>query len=155
VDVTSLALLLHEEGTALLPDGLQVTALSSWIVPGEDRLSYTTLVRLIECCREHHWEQDIFPLAGGQPIDSITKSLAVSFARPIVVGTIVSIGYRVLEAHGKSYTLEFEIRERQSETLCAECTLVCVFYDPQHQCVSIPPPAVTAYLRAACRQFSS
>ncbi|HKT40506.1 MAG TPA: hypothetical protein VJR48_19190, partial [Ktedonobacterales bacterium] len=73
---TTLEGLLAEGGVRCFAGGLEVEVQRAWIVAGEDRLAYTAIVRLVECCREWHWQSDILPHAGGALLDSITKSLS-------------------------------------------------------------------------------
>src|SRR5438067_7182998 len=105
MDPTSLSSLLDETGVTFTSNGLIVVIQHSWILAGENRLSYTTLLRLIECCREHHWNTDIMPEAKDRSIDSITRSISGSFIRPIIVGDTISITYRVVEIRRRAYIL--------------------------------------------------
>jgi len=140
MEPTSLAKLMKEEGVSYLPNGLSVRIHHSWIVEGEDRLSYTTLIRLIECCREHHWQTDILPRIQGVPLDSICKSIKANLMKPIIVGSVISIIYRVSEVRQKGYLLKFSVWNSIDQTLCAEFDLVSVFYDPRAR-RSVSPPA--------------
>lgn len=152
---TSLSLLLKEDGVTCTPNGLIVTIHSSWIIEGEDRLSYTTLIRLVECCREHHWNTDILAKAQGSSVDAIAKSLTGEFMRPIIVGSRVSIVCRVAEVRPKSYLLKFEIRDAIDQTLHAEVSLVCVFYDPIARKSATPPTSITNQLLALLERGKS
>lgn len=143
-----------------IPRGLGGKARREWIVAGEDRLSYTTMVRLVECCREHHWDVDITPqvaaVAGsanaGERLDSITKSLRCEFLRPVVLNSVFSITYGIAEMRIHSYRLTFELATRSREfvpdLVCARFDMVCVFYDPIQQRAIPAPPTVAAALQA-------
>jgi len=146
METTSLVKLIEEDGAVCIPSGLKVTVYPSWIVEGEDRLSYTTLVRLIECCREHHWQTDVLPQVQGVQLDSICKSIAATFTKPVLVGRVISITYEVTAVREKGYSLRFSVYDAVEQTLCAEVDLVLVFYDPvAHQPIS-PPATVFNYL---------
>lgn len=146
MDITSLSRLLEEGGVTYNSDGLTVTIHPSWIIEGEDRLSYTTLVRLVECCREHHWNIDILSRAEGVPVDSICKSITGQFVSAIPVGSMVSITYRVAGVRRKGYSLKFEVRDAADGTLRAEFELVSVFFDPVACKAVAPPVSVYTYL---------
>lgn len=148
MEPTSLNRLLEESDVTCTPSGLTVTIHPHWIIEGEDRLSYTTLTRLIECCREHHWNTDIIPIAEDSPIDSITKSITGEFTKAIPVGSVVSITCRVAEVRRRGYRLEFEVCNATDQTLHAEFDMVSVFYDPVAQKAVAPPASVTEHLLA-------
>ena len=59
MEPTVLENFIQNENVELLPDGIRVIVNPAWIVAGEDRLSYTTMIRLVEYCREHHWKTDV------------------------------------------------------------------------------------------------
>jgi acyl-CoA thioesterase FadM len=144
---TTLEGLLAEGGVRCFAGGLEVEVRRAWIVAGEDRLAYTAIVRLVECCREWHWRSDVLPHAGGAPLDSITKSLAAEFTHPIALGSLLRITHQVIEARPHSYRLLFELTTLQPEQLCATLEMVSVFYDPAREAVAEPPSAVVDYLR--------
>ncbi len=127
---TSLAGLLAEGGVRRFVGGLEVVVQPAWIIAGEDRLAYTAIVRLVECCREWHWESDIIPHTGGAPLDSITKSLHAEFTRPIAVGSLLRITHQVIAVAPRSYQLRFQLATQRPEQQCAILEMVSVFYDP-------------------------
>lgn len=145
---TTLEGLLAEGGVRCFASGLEVEVRRAWIVAGEDRLAYTAIVRLVECCREWHWQSDILPHAGGAPLDSITKSFTAEFTHPIAVGSLLRITHRVIDARPRSYRLRFELTTLQPEQPCATLEMVSVFYDPAREAVAEPPAEVVAYLRS-------
>ena len=145
---TSLAGLLAEGGVRRFVGGLEVVVQPAWIIAGEDRLAYTAIVRLVECCREWHWESDIIPHAGGAPLDSITKSIHAEFTRPIAVGGLLRITHQVIAVAPRSYQLRFQLATQRPEQQCAVLEMVSVFYDPARAAVAEPPPGVVAHLRA-------
>lgn len=149
MDITSLDRLQEVSDVSLLPNGLSVTANPSWVVAGENRLSYTTLIRLIECCREHHWKSDIIPFVEKTlSVDSVVKSLTADFARPIKAGTRILIIYRVMEVYEKAYLIQFEVCDPTELVMCARFQLVSVFFDPMTYSAVIPPVSVLDHLRA-------
>jgi acyl-CoA thioesterase FadM len=139
MDLTTLKDLVKSGDVVYGAEGLRITINPKWIIEGEDRLSYTTLIRLIECCREFHWNSDVLIHTKGLLIDSITKLIKGDFLHPILTGTIMSITYHVIAVRHKSYELRFEVRNTADNTLCAVFNMVSVFYDPiLHQ--SFTPP---------------
>ncbi len=139
---TTLKALIQEKDVILMPQGISITIQQSWIVKGEDRLSYTTLIRLVECCREHHWRSDIESILNNKSLDSICKSLSVNFIKPIKVGSKIIISYVVQEIRRTGYSLKFMVHNAQDKTLCAEVDLLSVFYNPKTSSAVIPPPIV-------------
>lgn len=151
---TTLSGLLAEGGVRQFAGGLEVVVQRAWIVAGEDRLAYTAIVRLVECCREWHWQSDILPHAGGAPLDSITKSLTAAFTHPITLGSALRITHQVVAVRPRSYQLRFTLAIRdpdqpseQPAQQCATLDMVSVFYDPARDAVAEPPPSVLAYLQ--------
>ncbi len=126
--------------------GLSITVNSGWIVEGEDRLSYTTLIRLVECCRELHWNSDVLLYAEGLNVDSITKLINGNFLQPILAGSTILITYDVTAVRRKSYELRFEVRNRANHALCAVLSIVSVFYNPTEHQTSTPPRTVLDHL---------
>jgi acyl-CoA thioesterase FadM len=146
MDPTGFKFLIEEGGVTCNPDGITVLINPSWIIEGEYRASYTTLIRLVECCREYHWEIDIIPKAKGTPLDSITKSVSGEFIRPIKSGIFVSISYHLIDVRDKGYSILFEIRDKSSQALYARITLVCVFIDLITSRPITPPISVYEYI---------
>ena len=145
---TTLEGLLAEGDVRRFAGGLEVAVRPAWIVAGEDRLAYTSIVRLVECCREWHWQSDILPPADGAPLDSITKSFSGEFIHPIAVGSLLQITYQVIDARPRSYQLRFRLTTLHPDQHCATLDMVSVFYDPARDAVAEPPRAVADYLRA-------
>jgi acyl-CoA thioesterase FadM len=145
---TTLTGLLAEGGVRTFTGGLEAVVQRVWIVADEDRLAYTAIVRLVECCREWHWQSDILPHAGGAPLDSITKSIQGEFVRPIAVGSLLRITHQVIAVRSRSYQLRFQLATLDPEQLCATLEMVSVFYDPARAVVAEPPSQVMDYLRA-------
>ncbi|MGH2414980.1 MAG: acyl-CoA thioesterase, partial [Microcystaceae cyanobacterium] len=141
MEPTSLKRLLEEDGVTCTPEGLILKIHPDWVIEGEDRLSYTTLIRLIECCREHHWNTDILSRANGTLVDATSKSIAGEFTRSILVGSAIAITYQVTEVRSKGYALKFEVRDALEQTLYATFKMVSVFYDAQSG-KAVPPPQV-------------
>lgn len=145
---TTLEGLLAEGGVRCFAGGLEVEVRRAWIVAGEDRLAYTAIVRLVECCREWHWQSDILPHTGGAPLDSITKSFTAEFTHPIALGSLLRITHQVIAVAPRSYQLRFQLATQRPEQQCAMLEMVSVFYDPARAAVAEPPPGVVDYLRA-------
>lgn len=148
MEPTSLNRLIQEGGIELTPEGLIVNVKSFWIIEGEDRLSYTTLIRLIECCREHHWNVEILPWMRDDSIDSITKTITGEFLSVIPSGSVIWIEYKVIHVGQRSYTLRFQVRDKNDKRLYASFDLVQVFYDPLRNKSVHPPELVIEHLCA-------
>jgi acyl-CoA thioesterase FadM len=118
-----------------------------WCAPGEDRLGYCGVVRLMECVRELHWRKDV-SLAYPE-VDTITKSLDLEFLEPLAVEAEVTGAYAVADVGSRSYVLEIVLRDGVTSHELARGRLVSVFYDGvRHRAVE-PPPPLAAALRAA------
>jgi len=153
MEPTSLNMLMQTGCVVADLNGLTITIPPSWIIEGEDRLSYTTLVRLIECCREYHWQTDILPKINSNiSLDSICKSIYGEFISPILVDSVISITYLITDIRRKGYSLRFEVRNTENQTLCAKFDLVSIFYDPVTRKSIVPPPSVFDFLSARCAQ---
>jgi len=73
-------------------NGFALELSRDWCIQGETRLSYSTAVFLLECCRDFHWQRDIAPL--GVP-DSITRYLEGDFANSIGLPTQLRLAYNL------------------------------------------------------------
>lgn len=151
---TTLAGLLAEGGVRQFAGGLEAVVQRAWIIAGEDRLAYTAIVRLVECCREWHWQSDILPHAGDAPLDSITRSLTAEFTHPIALGSVLRITHQVVAVRPRGYQLRFTLATHdptqppeQSGRPCATLDMVSVFYDPARATVAEPPAAIASYLQ--------
>lgn len=149
---TTLENFVAEHKISLLPNGLRFEVDRRWIVPGEDRVSYTTLVRLAECCREHHWKKDVTSLAPN--LDSILCTLKCRFIMPISPGVVLSICYHVSKVWDDRYLLALDI---DSNVRHAKIDMTCVFYDPIIRGPLKPPDSVIVALRdlKTCRDNES
>ena len=127
-------------------NGYEVTVQPSWIVDGEHRLSYTTIVRLIEFCREHHWSKDIRPFVRDN-LDSITKSFSCDFKKPIETDSRISVVYKIAEVRDRSYRMVFEISKVRDSQLCVKSEMVSVFYSEHLDKSIVPPKTVTDKLK--------
>ena len=133
-----------EDGIECQPGVIVLSVSPSWVVNGEDRLSYTTIIRIIECCREYHWNTEIKKV--DPKIDSICKSVTARFSKPILIGTTIRVVWQVTDLRQKSYTLRFTITDRGGEKSFAECDLVSVFYDPNSHSSLIPSEKLMSVL---------
>lgn len=127
---------------AITPTGLATTIHPNWVVSGENRLSYTTCVRLAECCREVHWMNDIVPYSEHVRIDSTTKSMIGNFSRPIPVGSRLLITYRVTDVRRRGYALLFRFEVEPDMQTRAEIEIICVFIDADSGAPISPPKPV-------------
>ena len=149
---TTLENFMTEHKISLLPNGLRFKVDKRWIVPGEDRVSYTTLVRFVECCREHHWKKDVVSLAPG--LDSILCTLKCRFVKPILPGVVLSIRYHVPKVWNDRYLLTFNI---ESDTRHAKIDMTCVIFNPITRSAMPAPDSVIDALRRLqmCRDNES
>ena len=151
MDIVALETLQQTGNVVCTLNGIIVTVRDSWVVEGEDRLSYTAIIRLIECCREHHWKSDVLSVAHGETVDSICKLLTCNFIKPITIGSKILIKYSIVNVRKKSYTLRFEVFKTEDVIRCATCDLVSVFYDPLLQKSTVPPSGVIDHLLDLCK----
>lgn len=120
--------LLSEPDAETIVGGLKLVPTLNWVVEGEDRLSYTTLTRLIECCREHHWKEDVEKIVGKSELDSITKSVSANYFHPVLTGKKILIKYQIKEVREKGYMSEFIITDEEQSVVYAEYSVVFIFY---------------------------
>jgi len=132
-------------------DGRQVTFTveSRWCAPGENRLGYPGIVRLMECVRELHWRLDV--TSRYPEMDTITKSLDVEFSQPVVAGSEVTGEYAFGEAEGRSYVLDIMLRDSATAEQLARGRMVSVFYDEALGQTVEPPARLIAALQTAAR----
>jgi acyl-CoA thioesterase FadM len=142
---TSLDGLRDATDVTALPDGLRLRVSPTWIIAGEDRLSSTTILRLIECCREYHWSVDVLAQPGCESADAICCHLESDFLSPIDAGEDITITYGVQSVGRRSYTVRFVVANRERRT-CARCVMVLAFYDAEQRRSLVPAPFVTARL---------
>ena len=129
-------------------DGRKVTLTieQRWCAPGESRLGYPGIVRLMECVRELHWRLDVTSRWPG--MDTITKSLEVEFSRPLGAGSEVAGEYVLGEVDGRSYVLEIVLRDSATAEQLARGRMVSVFYDEARRQTVEPPAPLVAALQA-------
>jgi len=147
---TTLDALLAEADVELVRHGLYVTVRREWIVPNEDRLSYATIIRLIECCREYHWKTDIASVT--PTVDAILVRIEAHFIQPIPPRANLAITYSVTRMGRRSYDLAFDVKSSSVENMhYAKAKLKNAFYDSQTQQAVDPPSIVTSRLRELTR----
>ena len=151
VDVTSLEILMGTKAVRPISQGLEIEILPTWIVDGEDRASYTTLIRLVECCREFHWRSDISPLQTADPLDCTCVQMCARFKSPVSVYEHVAIVYTVTSVGRRSYDLRFQIMNAEDQLEHATVDQTLVFLDPITHQATQPPEDVRAQLLAALR----
>jgi acyl-CoA thioesterase FadM len=145
---TSLEGLAREGAARVEGDQVVFEVAPGWAAPGERRIGYAAIMRLVECVREFHWDRDVLPAAGGQPVDSITRSVLAEFLAPVRVCERVFGSYRVGWCRQRSYGLEVSL-SAPGVTALARVDLVNVFYDPAGERAAIPPAALLEALRAS------
>src|SRR6266511_788553 len=139
---TTLQHLLNTKHVTMIDYGIQIKNQTKWVVSGESHLSYTTLTRLVECCREYHWQTDIAPYLASSSIDSICKSISAKFLRPVLVSSTVKIIYKVKQVRNRSYELLFKICGVDLQNIYALFNIVLVFYNTEtDQTAAIPESA--------------
>ena len=145
MDLTTLSRLSSEVRWTHCRQGMRVPLKRSWVVPGEERLSYTTIVRLVECCREMHWDQDV--ALGGDGLDttfdSISRALECDFRRPVLLGKPLVIHYHVGEIGRTSYTLILSGIPMGGGMPSFVCKLVIVLVNR----LTLRPVVIPAWLR--------
>ncbi len=117
-----------------------------WIVEGENRVSYTALIRIVECCREYHWQKDVKPNLISS-IDSTVKKFEGEFVKPLPLEKDICVLYNILEVRNRGYSIQFRILDALTNEIYAMLSLVCVFYDLHTGEVVSPPVEVLDNLR--------
>jgi len=152
MDTTSLETILKENPEILLlDDGMRLRANPAWVVPNETKLSYTTIIRLIECCREYHWKKDIEPQIIDIQLDSTCRFVKCDFFHPINVNEAVDIIYYVNEIRTRSYLLHFLVEDSNRTVTFAEIELILVFWDLQKNEPVIIPENLATVLKSLLR----
>lgn len=112
MDTTTLQNLISNSNVFLDVDGIEITAEKSWVVDNEYYLSYTTLIRLIECCREHHWNKDIKPKLREKDIDTTCRSINIKFSKSIRLSKRFKIKYKISKVTKYTYDAVFTIIDK-------------------------------------------
>lgn len=142
MEPTTIHQLLETGSVTALHCGIAIRTRPTWIVQGETHLSYTTLTRLVECCREYHWQTDIVPHLSSTTPDAICKSISAEFLRPVPVSATIIINYEVKQIRSKGYELHFKILSGDRQTIYAVFDIVFVFCDIETNQGAIPPKSV-------------
>ena len=127
--------------------GIIIRVQPTWAISGEKHLSYTTLTRLVECCREYHWEKDVLPLIYETNVDSICKALNAEFIKPVSIEARIFLKYEVKNIKHKSYELGIKILDVENESandqeIYAIFNIILVFCNTETiQAVNIPDAA--------------
>ena len=155
MEITTLRDLIEKGVARIVQDGIVVKVHTSMIIQGEDRLSYTTIIRLTECCREAHWAKDVIEAQQNIEIDSICTALSSEFKKPTLVGTEIEISYKVERVTEKGYGLFFQIRDTSTQYINAELRIDSVFYDPKLRKVRRTPKPILDHLnKLSCHKVS-
>jgi acyl-CoA thioesterase FadM len=112
------------------PNGFDIVVRRDWIIPTEDRLSYASITRIVEWCREYHWIKDVAFL--GEMLDSTVVSMVARFNKIIFTGSNLRIEYVIGGVRSRSYTITVSIFLLSSigMKLSSEFDLQCVFVNP-------------------------
>lgn len=138
MDTTSLSGLIKHTEVELMENGISLQVSPKWVVQGEDHLSYTTMIRLVECCREYHWRRDVLDFFEKPWLDSTTKSIMGDFKKPVHVHEKIDIIYEIEEIRRRGYRLCFIIIDSEHD-VCAKVIMVFVFIDSERNEVVEPP----------------
>jgi acyl-CoA thioesterase FadM len=144
VEITTLSGLIKEGVAVKTLNGIIVEVRPSLIVKGEDRLSYTSLIRIVECAREQHWQHDVCSI--DKTVDSICKSFTADFMRPIIVGTKILITYMITLVRKASYHVSFLVCSEDKTQKYASINMIFAFYNPSTQKIILPPHSVITQL---------
>lgn len=136
MDITTFDNLLTQTEVITIQNGLKIKIPQAWIIKGERRLSYTTLLRLTECCREYHWQKDIISL--NNSLDSICGQINANFLKPIQADQLICITYEIRCVLEKKYILDFYIYDSKNN-LCGYVDMVSYFYEPHKEITVFAP----------------
>lgn len=126
MDTTTYIALKNETQITEKDNGLIIFVPLSWIVDNEERVSYTTLIRLVECCREYHWSKDV--TKKNILLDSICGSINSSFIKTVKGDSTITIIYSIKKVERKKYTIEFVIADEMDD-ICCVFEMIAFFYD--------------------------
>jgi len=126
MDTTTYKKLCSETQVNEYDDGIEIFLQDSWIVDGEHRISYTTIIRLIECCREYHWLKDTKGCE--ESIDSICAHIDIKFRRPLSGNARAVIKYKVIRVFDRKYIVDFRVFNTCGQ-LCCYAQMTQHFYD--------------------------
>lgn len=148
MDPTSLLQLRVSRDVETREGKLYFLASPSWIVEGEQRLSYATIIRLVECARELHWETDVAPFLGGTTnLDSTCKELHCQFTRPVEANLPYVVDFHVTGISETEYAINFAVRA-EDQAACARADMQMVFIDSLTGRRMAPPIALAQHLRS-------
>lgn len=148
MEPTTLEGLLATPGIELISAGFRLVVPDSWIVSGENRLSYASAIRLAECCREYHWKRDLEKLAPN--LDSIVVRCDAKFTNPVILGSHIELLDAVTRVGKRSYECVVTIRPAGGRVFpqYARVELTNVFYDPVSRRSVDPPSNIVDVLRS-------
>lgn len=136
MDTTTYMGLKNETTVIENENGIVIFIPSAWIISGESRVSYTTIIRLVECCREYHWMKDV--KCKDSSLDSICGETTARFIKTIRADSTITIKYSIKDILKKRYKVEFVVLDN-SGNICCIVEMVSFFYDPEKmQSVEIP-----------------
>ncbi|MGF1599884.1 MAG: hypothetical protein ACFCVK_23730 [Acidimicrobiales bacterium] len=135
-------------GTKVSDVAVAVVVQDEWTVDDERQLSYTSVICLAECVRELHWNRDVEPLVS-TALDSTIRNLGSVFSRPMFIGDLIVLSYRITAVGTTSYRMTVELSTGSDR--CAAIDLTSVFVHPERRSRTAPPPEVRARLDAARR----
>jgi len=145
MDTTTISSLKNETKVIERKNGISLFVPSYWVVDGEDRVSYTTIIRLIECCREYHWEKDV--KSHNIILDSICGSLNSRFIKAIEINSTINISYYIRDVKKTRYLIEFIVTNENND-ICCSIEMLSFFYDPlERHSIDIPDGILPLYER--------
>ncbi len=108
--------------------GIEFTVRRGWPLPGENRLGYSQLVRLIEVTREFHWN-GLRREPGSRRLDSVVRWIGVCFDAPVVVGRRYRLALKVARVGNTSYDLEVRCEDVSHTTTAFRAMLRAVLIE--------------------------
>ena len=115
MDLTSYQELIKETEVQPIDNGLAIFCPRKWVIASENRVSYTTIIRLVECCREFHWYRDVENI---KDVDSTCKNINAQFFAPIIADSTVVIKFKLRYIFANKYVLDFFVYDKNNQLCC-------------------------------------
>lgn len=128
-------------------DYLDFTVPTAWLGAGDTKLSYTTIVGLLEAVRDTHWQElGRMPKHMEHDIDVTCASLEVEFLEPVLPGERYRASYCVTGIGSRSYEFAVRLSSTSRACTCVIALLTLVFIKASTGQATSPPDLVAARL---------
>jgi acyl-CoA thioesterase FadM len=113
---------------------ITMTIPENWVIQNENRISYLTQTKIIEGCRDYHWQKFSLKLHNlcDQNIDSVCRIIKSKYVKPIIINTRIIVEFKIIYINNNSYKMIFKILDYNKRYLYSLYNMHFVFYD-NHQ----------------------